>query len=92
MTPENVPKQESEPKPEKPILDVVDESSEESFPASDPPSWTVATGEKGSTEKGCATSFLMQRRDEIGEVCGAQPDPTEEYVQPDNEKEDGGEG
>jgi hypothetical protein len=35
----------------------------------------------------------MQERGELGGVCGgAEPDPDEEYVQPDNEKEAGGEG
>jgi len=43
--------------------------------------------------KGCAPSFLMEERGEIGGICGgAEPDPAEEYVQPDKEKEAGGEG
>jgi hypothetical protein len=96
-------KQEIKAKPNT-FVDPLDESSQESFPASDSPSWTGVTGEKGSTLKpaptaadpkteGCAISFIMQERGELGGVCAqVQPDPQEEYVQPDKEKEAGGEG
>ena len=79
--------------------DVVNEASEDSFPASDAPSWTVTTGEKDSSQveveadqEGCPTSFIMQERGEIGGICDEQPNPREQYVQPDSEKENGGEG
>ncbi len=43
--------------------------------------------------QGCAASFLMQERGEIEGLCGElQRDPEEEYVQPEKEKEAGGEG
>jgi hypothetical protein len=43
-------------------------------------------------KRGCATSFLTGERDEIDKVCGGiQATKPEEYVQPDEEKETGGE-
>jgi hypothetical protein len=43
-------------------------------------------------KRGCATSFLTAKRNEMDKVCGGIPAGTpEEYVQPDEEKETGGE-
>ncbi len=87
-----------EPAPMDTDSDLVNETSQ-AFPAGDAPSWNVTTAEKDNSQlevkpnqEGCATSFIMQERGEIGGICHEQPNPTEEYVQPDNEKEDGGEG
>jgi hypothetical protein len=41
-------------------------------------------------KEGCAPSFLMNERDEMDRTCGGEALPGE-YVQPENEKEDGGE-
>jgi hypothetical protein len=46
------------------------------------------------SKRGCATSFLTNKRGEMDELCGVDPakNPKEkEYVQPDEEKEAGGE-
>lgn len=104
MSPKPSPKRESKPEPADASADLVNQASQESFPASDPPSWAVGNGEKGSDATqspanpdpatlGCATSFLMDERGEIGGICGVvQPEPDEQYVQPEKEREAGGEG
>jgi hypothetical protein len=49
--------------------------------------------QSGPETKGCATSFIMQERGEVGGVCGeVQKETKAKYVQPDKEKEAGGEG
>jgi hypothetical protein len=43
-------------------------------------------------KRGCAVSFLTGERNEMDKVCGGiQTTETQEYVQPDEEKESGGE-
>jgi hypothetical protein len=45
-----------------------------------------------SDKQGCAVSFLTGEKNEMDKVCGgAQAKHPEEYVQPDEEKETGGE-
>ena len=45
-----------------------------------------------ASKQGCATSFLTNKRGETDELCGLDPAKrTKEYVQPDDEKEAGGE-
>jgi len=42
--------------------------------------------------RGCTTSFLMGKRNELDKVCGDSKATQEaEYTQPDEEKEAGGE-
>jgi hypothetical protein len=53
-----------------------------------PPSAPAALDET----RGCATSFLTSERNEMDTVCGGiQATQQEEYIQPDGEKEAGGE-
>jgi hypothetical protein len=43
-------------------------------------------------QKGCTPSFLTDQKNEIGQVCTpTQPPSKERYVQPDEEKDAGGE-
>jgi hypothetical protein len=46
-----------------------------------------------NVQKGCAVSFLNEERNELDKLCGRTPaEQQEEYIQPDAEKEVGGEG
>ena len=68
------------------------ENHGKSEPKIDPPNPETSSGPATAEASGCATSFLTQKNNEIGAVCGAVPaDPKEEYVQKDEEKELGGE-
>ena len=47
-----------------------------------------------ASKQGCTTSFLTNKRGEMDELCGldsAKQPKEKEYVQPDDEKEAGGE-
>ncbi len=82
--------------------DPVEEASEESFPASDSPAWNASHEaapalaspvQKHKTKLGCAVSFLTEERNEMDKLCERTPaERREEYTQPDEEKEVGGEG
>jgi len=86
--------------------DEVQEASEESFPASDSPSWTAgheAAPASSSTAEpqakpdngkdGCAVSFIMEERGELDKLCErTAAERSESYAEPDNVKESGGEG
>jgi len=82
--------------------DPVEEASEESFPASDSPVWNAsheaapASSPAAQTDKakqGCAFSFLNEERGEMDKLCERTPaEQREEYIQPEKEKEAGGEG
>ena len=46
-----------------------------------------------NSQKGCAVSFLNEGRNELDKLCERTPaEQYEEYIQPDAEKEVGGEG
>ena len=52
-----------------------------------------ATAPVASGQKGCTPSFLTDKSGELNEACELTPSQKkEEYVQPEAEKESGGEG
>ena len=57
------PKQEFKAGPMDTVADLVNEASQESFPASDAPSWAMGTEERGKADptQGCAISFMLPR-------------------------------
>ena len=59
----------------------------------EPNTTTESTVPVAPGKKGCPTSFLTQNKSEMDKVCGGVGgEAKEEYVQPDAEKESGGEG
>ncbi len=62
-------------------------------PKKEPDDTPESTVPEASGKRGCPTSFLLQKKGEMDKLCGgAGGDVKEEYVQPDTEKESGGEG
>jgi hypothetical protein len=58
-----------------------------------PPSPAPATAAVPPDIQGCATSFLTEKGGELNEACEVTaPQKKDEYVQPEAEKESGGEG
>ena len=82
--------------------DPVEEASEESFPASDLPVWNATqeaapvpspSAQEDKSKLGCPLSFLTEERGEMDKLCERTPaEQSEEYTQPDQEREAGGEG
>jgi hypothetical protein len=59
----------------------------------EPSKTTPSTVPADLEKQGCTTSFLLGKRNEIDKVCGGiQATQQEEYPQPEEEKEAGGEG
>jgi hypothetical protein len=58
----------------------------------EPGEMTLSSVPADPEKRGCATSFLTGKRNEIDKVCGGiQGTQQQEYTQPDEEKEAGGE-
>jgi len=75
----------AKPSPESKVPDAEEETKDSKTKQNSP--------QTGPETKGCATSFIMQERGEVGGSCGeAQKETKEKYVQPNKEKEAGGEG
>jgi hypothetical protein len=56
------------------------------------PSKMPASAPSDPEKQGCVTSFLTGKRNEMDKLCGGNQATTpEEYTQPDEEKETGGE-
>jgi hypothetical protein len=68
------------------------ENNGKTAPVTAPVNPETAFGPLTAEAGGCVISFLTEKNNEIGAVCGGvQRNPQEEYVQKDEEKELGGE-
>jgi hypothetical protein len=84
------------------VEDPTEEPSEESLPASGSPVWNAgheappvlsSPVQTHDIKQGCAVSFLNEDRNEMDKLCERTPaEQHEEYTQPEEEKEAGGEG